>query len=175
MIYPMNQQIEKLLESAYDPETGELLEEITEDDLQAQIEALQIDFDEKIKSLRNAYLETSLEAECIAAEASALWKNQQEVSKRAKSRKNKGERYKRFIAWLLQGEKYKKDGCDINYRASEGLVIEDRDALVEWAKQNAPGLLKEPELRDDEVKKAIKSGVQIPFAYIEKRKNIQVK
>jgi len=29
MIYPMNEQIEKLLESAYDPETGELLEEIT--------------------------------------------------------------------------------------------------------------------------------------------------
>ena len=175
MIYPMNEQIEKLLESAYDPETGELLEEITEDDLQAQIEAMQIDFDEKITSLANAYLETNLEAECIAAEASALWKNQQEVSKRAKSKKNKGERYKRYIAWLLQGEKFKKDGRDISYCSSEGLVIEDREALVDWAKQNAPGLLKEPELRDDEVKKALKAGANIPFAYIEKRKNIQVK
>ena len=46
MLYPISEQIAALLESVYDPETGELLDGTTEEDLQAAIQNLQMDFDE---------------------------------------------------------------------------------------------------------------------------------
>ena len=50
-IYPINEQIEKLMGSAVDEDTGELL--MGEEELQQAIEQLQMDFDEKIVELRN--------------------------------------------------------------------------------------------------------------------------
>ena len=173
MVYPLNQQIESLMESCIDPETGELLPEANEESVQEALEQMQIDFDEKIKALRNSYLTVKMNAECIAAEASALWKIQQEKSKQAKTEENKAERIKRFIAWLLQGEKFDKDGVKIGYRRSEETVIED--GFIDWAIQNAPELLNTPQVRKADVKAAIKSGEDIEFAHIEQKTNIQVK
>ena len=173
MIYPVNQQIESLLESFIDPETGELNPELTDEAMQEAIEKIQMDFDEKIKSLRNAYLATSLEADCVEAEAKALWQNQQAVSKRAKAVRNRAERTKRFISWLLQGETFTKDGCKITYRKGEDTIIED--GFIEWAKANAPGLLNEPTVRKNDLTAALKAGGKIEFARLEPKKSIQVK
>lgn len=171
MIYPINQQLEELLESFVDEETGELT--CTEEEMQNAVSRIKMDFDEKIKALRNSYMQTKLDAECIAAEASALWKLQQETSKRANAKKNKAERTKRFIAWLLQGEKFDKDGVKIGYRKSEEVVLDD--GFVEWALQCAPELLKAPEVKKQDVKTAIKNGYSIMFAHIEQKNNIQIK
>ena len=173
MLYPIDEQIEQLLESTYDPETGAMYQDISEEDLQAQIEALQMEFDEKIKSLRNAYLATCLEADCIAAEASALYQKQQEVSKRAKSMYNRAERIKNFIAYLLKGEKFQKDGCKITNTTRQITVIED--GFIPWAQKNAPYFLKEPEIRETDVMAALKAGKEFEFAHQEPKTYINIK
>lgn len=173
MIYPLDQQIEELLASFVDEETGEVV--ASDEEMTAAMERLQMDFDEKIKALRNSCLTAALNAKCIGAEASALYQESQAARKRANSEENKSERIKRFIAWLLQGETYNKDGVRISYRPSDKLVIDDEEKLREWAKHNGPGFLKEPELREGDIKTAIKNGSDIPFAHIDHRKNVQVK
>ena len=171
MLYPINEQIDALLASFVDEETGELT--CSEEEMQQQIEALQLSFDEKIKALRNSYLADKLSAELVSAEASALWKAQQEKSKQAKAIENRAERTRRFIGYLLHGEKFDKDGVRISYRKSEITVIED--GFVEWAKTYAPALLKYPEVRRQDVMTALKNGAALEFAHIEEKRNVQVK
>lgn len=172
-IYPVNQMIEDLLEAYIDPETGELLPDITEDLIQEQLEDLKMSFDEKIKALRNSYLASMMDAKCIGAEAAALRELATATQKRANVMKNRAERTKRYIAWLLQGDTFTKDGCKISYRKSEETVIED--GFIEWAKANAPGLLNEPTARKEDIKAALKAGGNISFVHVEQKSNIQIK
>ena len=173
MIYPLDQQLENLLASFVDEETGEVT--VSDAEMTAAIEKLQMDFDEKIKFLRNSCLTAVMNSECFDAEASALYKMSQAKRKLSNTEANKAERIKRFLAYLLQGEKYNKDGVKISYRKSDKLIIDDEEQLRDWAKQNGPGFLKEPELREGDIKTAIKNGAAVPFAHLEQRNNVQVK
>ena len=60
-IYPIAESLERLMESFIDPDTGELT--ATEEEMQAAIEQMQMDFDEKIIELRNEYINLTAEAE----------------------------------------------------------------------------------------------------------------
>lgn len=171
MIYPLNDQIEKLLMAAVDEETGEML--LTEEEIAEGIRNLEIDFDEKIKSLRNSYMTAKMNAKMVAAEASALYEIQQAASKRAKAIENKAERTKRYIAWLLNGEQYDKDGVRVSYTSRQS--VEYDEGFVEWATHNAPGLLNEPTIRKRDVENALKSGSSIPCAHLETKKYINIK
>ena len=171
MIYPKNQMIESLLASAVDEETGEM--KLTEEELAAKLSEIDVEFDEKIKALRNSYLSDKIDAECVKAEASALWKLQQEKSKQATAIENRMERTKRFLAYLLQGEKYDKDGVKVSYITRETAVIDD--GFVDWAKTYAPAFLNEPTVRKKDVENALKLGSHLGFAHIESKKYIQVR
>lgn len=171
MVYPKNEMVEKLLVEAVDEETGEML--LTEEELAAKMEEIDITFDEKIKALRNSYLSDKVDVECIKAEASALWKLQQEASKRATAIENRMERTKRFLAWLLNGEKYNKDGVKVSYITRETAVTEE--GFVDWAKTYAPGFLNEPTIRKKDVEQALKAGSNLGFAHMETKKYIQVR
>lgn len=170
MIYPLDMQIEMLMASFVDDETGEL--KSTEEEMNAAIESLEMDFDKKILALRNSFLETELNAKKISAEAKVLRDEAANVQKRANAAQNKADRIKRFIAYLLKGEKFDKDGARISYRKSEECVLEDD--FVAWAKAAAPELL-DIKPRKADVKAAIKAGADIAFAHLEERSNIQVK
>ena len=110
MIYPIAEQLEQLMESFVDPETGELI--ASEEEMQTAIEQLQLDFDAKIVDLRNEYINRISEAEAIKAERAKLMIRQKRAEESA-------ERLKRWLAWLLKGEKFKEGACTISYRASE--------------------------------------------------------
>lgn len=171
MIYPLDQQIENLFYTFVDEETGEL--KCTEEEMNEAVKNLEMDFDKKIVALRNSFLETELNAKRVAAEAKTLRDEAANVQKRANALQNRADRIKRFVAYLLQGEKFDKDGVKVTYRKSEETVLDDN--FTEWAIENAPALLKwEP--RKTDVKDAIKSGLyeDIP-AHIEERRNIQIK
>ena len=171
MIYPLNQMIENLMASFVDEETGEML--CTEDEMNEAMANLEMDFDKKILALRNSYLETDLNAKRVAAEAKTLRDEAVNVQRRANALQNRADRIKRFVAYLLQGEKFDKDGVKVSYRRSEECVLDN--SFTEWAISNAPELLKwEPS--KTAVKDAIKSGLyeDIP-AHIEERRNIQIK
>ena len=171
MIYQKNTLIESLLESAVDPETGEV--RYTDEELAERIAEAEMEFDEKIVALRNSYKADLLDAECIAAEAGALWKLQQETSKRAAALKNRAERTKRFIAWLLNGETFSKDGVKITQTSRTEIVVDD--GFVDWARQYAPGMLNEPTVRKADLNAAVKAGQQFEFVHEDQRKDIRVK
>ena len=171
MIYPLNKQIEELMLSSVDEETGEMM--LSEEEIAEQIKQLEIDFDEKIKALRNSYMSSKMNAKIVAAEASALYELQQAASKRAKAIENKAERTKRFIAYLLDGEKYDKDGVRVSYTTRQS--VEYDDDFIDWATHNAPGLLNEPTIRKRDVENALKAGNVIPCAHLETKKYINIK
>lgn len=169
MIYPVDIEVSMLLASFVDAETGEL--NCTEEEMQEAIKNVEIEFDKKIKELRNAYKDIQMEAKIIEAEAKALREEADEVGKRATSMSNRAERIKRLIAYLLQGEEFKKDGVSIGYRKSTSTEIDD--GFIEWAREHAPQYLKE-EVRKKDVLTALKNGEAIEFAHIKESRNIQI-
>lgn len=172
MIYPKDQLIEMILDSAVDEETGEML--LTEEELAEKLASVEIEFDDKIKALRNSYMDDVKNAECVFAEASALYRLQQEASKRAKAIQSRADRTKRFIAWLLKGERFEKDGVKISYVNRKDTVIDD--GFVEWAIHNAPGLLNEPTVKKLALAQALKNDpAKIEHAHLEDKKYIQIK
>jgi len=171
MIYPLDNMISGFMLTCIDNDTGELF--CTEEEMQEGIKNLEMEFDRKIIGLRNLYLSLELDAKKVDAEAELFYNEYKDKKKRASSLHNRAERIKRFIAYLLQGEKFEKDGAKISYRKSDECVLDDN--FTEWAIENAKELLKwEP--RKTDVKEAIKSGLyeDIP-AHIEERRNIQIK
>lgn len=158
------------MESFTDPETGEII--ASEEEMNAAIEQIEMDFDDKIVELRNAYINLTAEAEAIKAEKMRLEKRQKQAEKSA-------ERMKRWIAWLLKGEKFQKDAVKIGYRKSEEVKFDndDPEKFVLWADKNFPSLLsyKKPIPSKDEIKKAIKAGLKVDFASVEPKYNIQIK
>lgn len=170
MIYPISETLEQLMLSFVDPETGELT--ATEEEMQSAIEQAKIDFDEKIVELRNEYINLTYEAE-------DLKKEKMKLEKRQKRAEDQADRLKRWIAYLLKGEKFQKDAVKISYRSSEEVRYkeDDPEKFVLWADKNFPSLLsyKQPVPNKTEIKKAIKAGMEVDFAYIEKKNNIQVR
>ena len=166
IIYPISEAIENLLASAVDEETGEVL--LTEEELQEQLERLQIDFDQKIVELRNAYINLTAEAAALKAEKLNLAERQSKAEKAA-------ERTKRFLAYLLKGEKFQSGVCKIGWRKSEELVCDD--GFVEWASEHCPYYLnfRQPEPRKADLKQAIKQGTKFQFVSLVEKNNIQIK
>ena len=170
MIYPLNQTIENFMATLVDEETGEV--KCTEEEMIEAIANFEMEFDEKIKALRNSYMETMLKAKRVAAEAEVLRQEAANAQKRANSLTNKGDRLKKFLAYLTAGEPYDKDGVRITYRKSKECVLDDD--FVEWAKKNAQGYL-DFKPRKLEVKQALLNGAQIDHAHIEERSNIVIR
>ena len=170
MLYQLDIQIEMLMASFVDEETGEA--NCTEEEMEKAIAELGMEFDKKILALRNSYLETELNAKRISAEAKVLREEAANVQKRATALQNRADRIKRFLAYLLNGERFEKDGAKITYRKSEECVIDDK--FLVWAKNNRPELL-DMRVKKADVKAAIKAGDKLSFAHIEERSNIQIK
>ena len=85
------------------------------------------------------------------------------------------ERDKRLLAYLLGGDKWKNGRHVVSYRRSEKLVVDDSEMLLNWAKTEGRGFLKEPEVMLNDIKIAVKNGTVIPAVHLEQTNSIQVK
>ena len=168
MIYPINEAVSALIESFTDQETGELIEGMTEERMTEAIDRLQMDFNEKVDALCSAAKNYKAEAADIKDEKMRLAKRQSNAEKAA-------DRTRRFLGYLLQGQKFKNAKHSLYYQASKKLTIDDRAQLVLWCKINAPEFLYEPAVREEEVKKAIINGRDIPFAHVEENRTVIVR
>lgn len=165
-LYPIDERIELYLEDCYDPETGEIREDLTEEQMFAEIEQLKVDHEDLLDSIASSIKNDLAEAEAVKAEKLRL-------ERRQKLANNRAERGKRLLAYLTKGQKWQNDHHKISYRKSTVVVTDDQ--FVEWASVMAPGLLKvEPEPRKDEIKRAINSGAYFEHAHLETKNNIQV-
>ena len=159
-IYDIDQRILELV----DPETGELL------DFDAFNE-LKMERDRKIESMALWVKELAATASAIKAEVDNLIDRKKAVERRCES-------LKRYLAEILQGEKFITPRCAVSFRRSTSVQVDDSEKLVRWLEQNGYDdcvKYKEPEISKTEVGKLLKSGMPVPFAHLENNQSVGVK
>lgn len=107
----------------------------------------------------------------LKAEAEAIKNEKQNLAKRQATCENKVESLKKWLVYALNGEKFKDSKCNIGYRKSTSVnfgVNFDFNTLPEDLKK----ITIEP--KKNEIKQAIKDGLQIDGVTLEESNNIIV-
>lgn len=158
-LYEINDSIQQLI----DPETGEIL------DFEA-FQDLQLAMTDKMENIALWIKDLAAEENALGAEISAL-------TERKRATKNKIERLKDYLAKFLSdsGGKFSTPKVALSFRKS--LKVNVTPDFLEWAEKEGEVYLryKAPEIDLTEVKKALQSGVPLPFAELEERQNLQIK
>ena len=160
-IYEIDEAIRRAYELAVDQETGE----VTDEGLFASIDELQLARDAKIDNVACWVKDLLGDAEKIKAEAKNL-------TARAKAAENKAERLKGYLAYALQGEKFKSPRSAISYRTSKSVEVEEEalhDLPAEYLRY------KEPEPDKTAIKKALQEGAEIPGCRLVENTSIIIK
>lgn len=150
-------EIDARIAACVDNETGEVMDF----DL---LNALTMERSEKIEQIALAYKNSVAEAEALKAEKNSF-------AEREKRAKNRAEYLKGYLAYALNGEKFKTTKVDISFRKSEAVVFEGDifslpDEYLTY---------KTPELNKTAIKQALKAGIELPGCAIESRLNIGIK
>ena len=149
-------EIDSAILDCVDVETGEIFDE-------DKFEELSLERDAKIENICLWIKNLKAEAEALKAEKDAF-------AQRQKVAENRMESLKRYISSYLDGTKFESAKVKVTFRKSESLEISE-DAIVpdEYLR------FKEPEVNKTELKKAIKSGVEVPGVALVTNNNIQIK
>ena len=107
-LYEYDDLIAEAFEQAIDPETGEIINDLA---LQ-QMEALEGAREDKIEGILLWYKDLCAEAEAVKTE-------KQKLGDRQKALENKAERLKGFMQRYLNGEKFKTSRVAVSYRKTE--------------------------------------------------------
>ena len=142
-IYEIDQAIIDALENAVDPETGEISEDVA-----AALEALDMQRNEKLENIA-CYIKD------LEAEAKAIRDEEKALAARRKTTERKTERLKDYLAWALNGEKFKSPRCAVSFRKSTAVEIAP-DALTYLPEQFLR--FKDPEADKTAIKDALKAG-----------------
>lgn len=142
-IYEIDQAIMKCV----DLETGEIID--TE-----QLDRLQMERDAKLENV-------ACWIKDLKAEAEALKNEKQALAERQRVAENKAESLKKWLAYALQGEKFKTPKCAISFRKSEAVEVTD-EGLNNLMKEHDELLTyKAPEPNKTAIKQAIKDGLSV--------------
>jgi len=160
-LYEINQDILDCV----DMETGEILD--TE-----KLDALQMEREAKLEGVALWIKDIKAEAEAVKAEADKL-------TARKKALDNKIDGLKTWLLYALNGEKLNTARCKVYQTHSQKLAIADEGELIAFMKLLAEPerflRFKEPELRKDEIKKALNWGIEIPGATLEETESVVIK
>ena len=154
-------EIDQRLTSLVDEETGEIM------DYDA-FESISMDRDKKIEGMINWYKDLSADAMKIREESRKLRDRQSALEKKAA-------RLQEYIQKALNGNTFQTATCEVKYRKSKSVELEDN--FVEWAIANNDSLLKykAPEPDKTAIKDALQNGAEIPGAMLVEKSNIQIK
>lgn len=156
-IYEINEQILNCI----DLETGEII------DID-KLNELELERDAKIENVACWIKELKAEAEAIKAEKLAL-------AERQKVAENKAESLKKWLAFALQGEKFKTAKCSVSFRKSEVVEITD-EGLNNLMKEHDELLTyKAPEPNKKAIKDAIKDGLSVQGVRLECNTSVIIK
>ena len=155
-LYEIDAAIDQFLADNIDPETG-VIKNIE------HLEELQVERDNKIEAIALAYKNYSAELE-------ALKKEKKIFEERIKKASRSAESCKEYLAYALNGEKFKTAKVAVSYRASTGLIVDPNvklpDELLTY---------KTPEPNAKLITELLKEGATIQGCSLEKRSNIQIK
>lgn len=142
-IYEINQAILDCI----DEETGEIID--TE-----QLDKLQMERDTKLENV-------ACWIKDLKAEAEALKNEKQALAERQKVAENKVESLKNWLAYALDGQKFKTAKCAVSFRNTES--VEVTEAGLEALMKDHDELLtyKQPEPNKTAIKQALKDGLTV--------------
>ena len=156
-IYEINEGILNCI----DPETGEII------DID-KLNELELERDAKIENVACWIKELKAEAEAIKAEKLAL-------AERQKVAENKAESLKKWLAFALNGEKFKTAKCSVSFRKSEVVEITD-EGLSNLMKEHDELLTyKAPEPNKKAIKDALKDGLSVQGVRLECNTSVIIK
>lgn len=140
-------EIDNAILECIDLETGEIID--TE-----QLDKLQMERDTKLENV-------ACWIKDLKAEAEALKNEKQALAERQKVAENKAESLKKWLAYALQGEKFKTSKCAISFRKSEAVEVTD-EGLNNLMKEHDELLTyKAPEPNKTKIKQALKDGLSV--------------
>lgn len=133
--------------SCIDMETGEVIDT-------DKLNALQMERDAKVENVACWIKELKAEAEAIKAEKQAL-------ADRQKAAENKAESLKKWLAYALDGQKFKTAKCSVSFRTTESVEVTDEG--LESLMNGHDDLLtyKAPEPNKTAIKQALKDGLNV--------------
>ena len=148
-IYEINEQILNCI----DPETGEII------DID-KLNELELEKDAKIENVDCWIKELKAEAAAIKAE-------KQTLAERQRVAENKAESLKKWLAYALQGEKFKTAKCSVSFRKTESVEVTD-EGLSNLMKEHDELLTyKAPEPNKKAIKDALKDGLSVQGVRLE--------
>ena len=140
-------EIDNAILECIDMETGEVI------DID-KLNELQIERDAKVENVACWIKE-------LKAEAEAIKKEKQILADRQKAAENKAESLKKWLAYALDGQKFKTAKCSISFRNTESVEVTD-EGLVNLMKEHDELLTyKKPEPNKTAIKQAINDGLSV--------------
>lgn len=140
-------EIDNAILECIDMETGEII------DID-KLNELQIERDTKIDNV-------ACWIKDLKAEAEAIKKEKQALGERQKVAENKAESLKKWLAYALNGEKFKTARCSVSFRSTESVDVTP-EGLENLMKEHDELLTyKQPEPNKTEIKKAINDGLNV--------------
>ena len=154
-------EIDQAIMECIDMETGEIID--TE-----QLDKLQMERDTKLENV-------ACWIKDLKAEAEALKNEKQALAERQKVAENKAESLKKWLAYALQGEKFKTSKCAISFRKSEAVEVTD-EGLNNLMKEHDELLTyKAPEPNKTAIKQAIKDGLNVAGVQLVQNTSVIIK
>ena len=164
-LYKIDDAIRQAIELGTDPETGELLSV-------DEVEALLVERSTKIENIA-CWIKN------LKSDLTALKAERDTFNQRIKQTQNKLDSLTSYLEFCLNGEKFESDKCKVSYRRSESVEISEQNMneFISWAQSNNDSVLryKAPEVDKTAVKELLNKGVDIPFAALVTKNNIQIK
>ena len=158
-------EIDQDILDCVDAETGEIL------DTEA-LDALQMEREKKLEGVALWVKDLKAEADAVKAEADKL-------TARKKALDNKIDGIKAWLLGALAGEKLKTARCNVYQMHSQRVNVTDEAEVVRYAMgaRDPEQYLRfrDPELRKDEIKKAMEAGIVFPGASLEVTESIVIK
>ena len=154
-------EIDNAILECIDLETGEIID--TE-----QLDKLQMERDTKLENV-------ACWIKDLKAEAEALKNEKQALAERQRVAENKAESLKKWLAYALQGEKFKTPKCAISFRKSEAVEVTD-EGLNNLMKEHDELLTyKAPEPNKTAIKQALKDGLNVEGVQLVQNTSVIIK
>ena len=149
-------EIDEAIMSCIDEETGEIIDS-------EKLDKLTMERDKKIENVACWIKDLKAEAEALKAEKQAF-------EERQKVAENKAESLKKWLAYALNGEKFKTVRASVSFRTTDKVEIADIYKLDENYLR-----YKEPDADKAAIKKAIKAGQEVAGATLVKNTSVIIK
>ena len=158
-------EIDQAILDCVDLETGEIIDP-------EKLTALQMEREQKLEGV-------ALWVKDLNAEAVAVKEEADKLLTRKRALDNKITSLKMWLLMALEGQKLKTPRCNVYQTHSQKLAVADEAKLIEFLQtlEEPEQFLrfKDPELRKDEIKKALKDGFHIPGAELEETESVVIK